>query len=510
EVGQLQLSTQAGQRWSVLAESSARCTADEQILHLHYWISDRPTVVHAKVARNLIIVLLTEARAARWWPIGEAGFVCGPHLALLDETQASTNELAIEIDQRGVQPCYWMGNDGQLELLDLHQAQENTSPIVWRQLNWQRHTVAERSDSAEWQAIDAPRSLDELGCYTGYGWYRATFELATPIQTTLTVPWLADRARVLVDGEDRGWLGIHPHGARMTLPLDLSAGQHDLRLLVDNLGRFNYGSNTGERKGLLDTLYWGGQQHDLTHGWVALWQEAVFAGEAIAAARPAAVRPDEVDVSLDHFAFQGPSVWLLREFTVQDGQEYILQMTGDRNPGAIFINGQNVARVSRHYGGGYVKQNITRFVQPGVNVITLNIQGYSGLSWRAALLEYNPQEQLHGNWSFRAGITPGGIVKDGNSLSFYRTTFSYDPAKHGHGPFKLALYGLRKGQIWLNGHNVGRYWQIGPQEYYKLPVSWLQDENELLLLDEEGASLEQVSIGIDDLGHDRRVIIERK
>ena len=32
-------------------------------------------------------------------------------------------------------------------------------------------------------------------------------------------------------------------------------------------------------EGLLDTLYWGGRQHDLTAGWVALWQEAVFAGE---------------------------------------------------------------------------------------------------------------------------------------------------------------------------------------------------------------------------------------
>lgn len=508
EVGQLQISS--NQHWSVLNDGGTQCKTNEHTLHLHYWIGDRPTVVRAKAARDLIIVLLTEARAARWWPIGEAGFVCGPHLALLAEAQDSANELAIEIDQRGVQPCYWMGNDGHLELLDLPQSQVSTSPIVWRPLNWQRHAVAERSNSAGWQAIETPRSLDELGCYTGYGWYRATFELATPTQMTLTAPWLADRARVLVDGEDRGWLGIHPQGSRMTLPLDLSAGQHDLHLLVDNLGRFNYGSNTGERKGLLDTLYWGGQQHDLTNGWVALWQEAVFAGEAIAAARPSAVRPDAVDVSLDHFAFQGPSVWLLREFEVQEGRDYILQMIGDRNPGAIFINGQNVARVSRHYGGGYVKQNITRFVQPGTNVITLNIQGYSGISWHANLLEYNPQERLHGPWSFCAGVTPGDIIQNSNGLSFHRTTFSYDPAKHGSGPFKLALYGLRKGQIWLNEKNVGRYWQVGPQEYYKLPVSWLQGENELLLLDEEGASPDHIWIGIDDLGVDQRVVITRK
>ena len=83
---------------------------------------------------------------------------------------------------------------------------------------------------------------------------------------------------------------------------------------------------------------------------------------------------------------------------------------------------------------------------------------------------------------------------------FHRAHFSYDAATHGTGPFKLYLPGMRKGQIWLNGQNVGRYWQIGPQEAYKLPVSWLQAENELLLFDEEGATPENVWIGIDALG----------
>jgi len=46
--------------------------------------------------------------------------------------------------------------------------------------------------------------------------------------------------------------------------------------------------------------------------------------------------------------------------------------------------------------------------------------------------------------------------------------------------------GARKGQIWLNGQNIGRFWQIGPQEQYKLPPSWQRDENELLIFAEDG------------------------
>jgi hypothetical protein len=73
---------------------------------------------------------------------------------------------------------------------------------------------------------------------------------------------------------------------------------------------------------------------------------------------------------------------------------------------------------------------------------------------------------------------------DQRQPGFWRCRFPYDPAEHGAGPFKLAMGGLHKGQIWLNGRNVCRYWQIGPQEFYKLPASWLGGENELLVLDE--------------------------
>ena len=312
------------------------------------------------------------------------------------------------------------------------------------------------------------------------------FDVAEPLATTLTAPWLSDRATVFVDGVQAGVLGIGPDGARATLPVQLPAGRHEIRLLADNLGRFNYGSNTGERKGLLDTLYWGGVQEDISTGWVALWQEAVFAGEALANARPAHVRADAEDVDLGNFAFSGPSVWLLRDLSVPAGRRAILTFTGDRNPGALFVNGQAVARFSRHYGGGMIKVDVTHLLQPGVNVVALNIQDYGGMPWQASLLHFDPARALDATWSFRAGITPGQTSSNKPGAAFWRQSFAYDPEQHGTGPFKLAMHGMGKGQIWLNGQNAGRYWQIGPQEFYKLPVSWLQAENELLLLDEQG------------------------
>ena len=48
------------------------------------------------------------------------------------------------------------------------------------------------------------------------------------------------------------------------------------------------------------------------------------------------------------------------------------------------------------------------------------------------------------------------------------------------------MLGGEKGQIFLNGHNVGRFWNIGPQQRYYLPECWLDESNELMVFEERG------------------------
>ncbi len=446
EVAQVELALPAGRAWTLLNADGARVAIDGRRLVVRGWIGQRPTAVRVAIdGRPLVVRLLTEAQAERF---------PGP----ADHGSAGSRER-----ERPACPPLPLGD---WQWLDLH----------------------ERTAEEGWQPIAAPQPLELLGCPLGYGWYRAQIDLAEPMETTLAAPSLADRATVFVDGERIGVLGVDPDGARATLPLALPAGRRDIRLLSDNLGRFNYGSNTGERKGLLDTLYWGGVQQDISGGWTALWQEAVFAGEALAKAKPAHVRPDAEDVHLGHFAWSGPSVWLLREIDMPAGGRAVLTLTGDRNPGALFVNGVAVTRFSRHYGGGYIKEDITPLLRPGVNVLALNIHDYAGAPWTASLLTYDPALALDATWSFRPGVTPATPTTvrphDQRQPGFWRCCFPYDPAEHGAGPFKLAMGSLHKGQIWLNGRNVARYWQVGPQEFYKLPASWLEMENELLVLEE--------------------------
>ncbi len=48
----------------------------------------------------------------------------------------------------------------------------------------------------------------------------------------------------------------------------------------------------------------------------------------------------------------------------------------------------------------------------------------------------------------------------------------------------LDLRSWTKGFVWVNGHNLGRFWNIGPQQTMYLPGPWLKrGENEILILD---------------------------
>jgi beta-galactosidase len=41
-----------------------------------------------------------------------------------------------------------------------------------------------------------------------------------------------------------------------------------------------------------------------------------------------------------------------------------------------------------------------------------------------------------------------------------------------------------KGVVWVNGHNLGRYWTIGPQHRLYCPAPWLrQGKNEVMVFD---------------------------
>jgi beta-galactosidase len=64
--------------------------------------------------------------------------------------------------------------------------------------------------------------------------------------------------------------------------------------------------------------------------------------------------------------------------------------------------------------------------------------------------------------------------------AFYRGSFELQQV----GDTFLDTRNLGKGAVWVNGHNLGRYWNIGPQQTLYLPGAWLKTgRNEIIVFD---------------------------
>jgi beta-galactosidase len=64
--------------------------------------------------------------------------------------------------------------------------------------------------------------------------------------------------------------------------------------------------------------------------------------------------------------------------------------------------------------------------------------------------------------------------------AFWRGTVKVDRP----GDCFLDMHPWGKGFVWVNGHNLGRYWNIGPQQTMYVPGPWLKEgDNEIVILD---------------------------
>lgn len=73
---------------------------------------------------------------------------------------------------------------------------------------------------------------------------------------------------------------------------------------------------------------------------------------------------------------------------------------------------------------------------------------------------------------------------------FYRGTFKAEEKKNCF----IHFDNLGKGFIVVNGFNLGRYWEIGPQKSLYVPAEILKDENEIIVFDIHPAKKKSVSI----------------
>jgi beta-galactosidase len=71
-------------------------------------------------------------------------------------------------------------------------------------------------------------------------------------------------------------------------------------------------------------------------------------------------------------------------------------------------------------------------------------------------------------------------VDDARPGLFFRGTFRVEKPADTY----VDMSGYRKGVVFVNGHNLRRYWDIGPQRRLYCPAPWLRaGENEVVVFD---------------------------
>lgn len=157
-----------------------------------------------------------------------------------------------------------------------------------------------------------PQTFEALGVDDGAVAYRATVDL--PADAVITIPQLHDRATVFVDDTRVGTLE-RDGDISLTVPGDARIAE--VTIIVESLGRINYGALLGEHKGILAGVLVGRR---FAHGWTHhvlpqdAWTASVVADADAAVGDGLATATVRVDAPADAWlAFPGGGrgwVWL--------------------------------------------------------------------------------------------------------------------------------------------------------------------------------------------------------
>lgn len=168
-----------------------------------------------------------------------------------------------------------------------------------------------------------------------------------------------------------------------------------------------------------------------------------------------------------------------------------LDITSLHDYGTVFLNGKYIGKIDRRLGEHSIELPKTDVKDP---VLEILVEGMGRINFAQELIDrkgITDRVTLNGmtlmNWEvyglpMKADFIQKLSASDNNNRpgQFFKGTF----ALANTGDTYLDLSAFKKGMVWVNGHNLGRYWEIGPQKRLYCPATWLKKgENEIVVFD---------------------------
>jgi beta-galactosidase len=165
----------------------------------------------------------------------------------------------------------------------------------------------------------------------------------------------------------------------------------------------------------------------------------------------------------------------------------------------IFVNGRRAAALDRRLG----QDRATIDVPAGAATIDILVENTGRINFKKDLRQERKGitravtlngRELTGWEIFLLPMTDAAAAKTNDGLApgpaFYHGQFAVTQV----GDTFLDLRGWDKGAVWVNGHHLGRFWHIGPQQTLYVPGPWLRrGANDVVVFDVGGEGVRSLA-----------------
>ncbi|MDR0697196.1 MAG: beta-galactosidase [Christensenellaceae bacterium] len=198
---------------------------------------------------------------------------------------------------------------------------------------------------------------------------------------------------------------------------------------------------------------------------------------------------------MEHFG-QNYGLILYTHTVIGHYHKTTVSIDGIHDRGYVYINGKFK---------GLTDRNNNKPIQTGAlktgDMISVLVEGMGRVNYGTNLYDRKGASNIRVNNQILTNLSIvtlslDNISKVDYSLNsktfpiFLKGTFHAEPMKDCF----VEMKGFKKGFVWINGFNLGRYWEIGPQKTLYLPGSLLHENNEIVILELEGYEKPQIFI----------------
>ena len=374
------------------------------------------------------------------------------------------------------------------------QALPNPKTTEIKLKSWQKISHChEITSTDDWQMIEKPASAGKTGMLYGYSWYRAEIEMSKSAKKNLFLPACADRALLFLNSKPIGTWGTGKAASTSPIPAQFKKGKNQLVVMVDNLGRHKAPGKLNDPKGLFGNIY---DAKNFRANKFKIKREDSF---------PRKIIPRQLTYIVPHLeasALHSASLAM----TLKDVQPLHIKIPNLKQSFAVICNDKPVGfypGVDNHYCQITLAANL----KPGKNHVKFLVWGdikhntfdsaefYTlATSVTEDAAWYIRPWRVLNNAESKCNSTKKSLLK---SPAWFKSSF--DIPANNNLPVFIKISNSFKGQLFINGKNIGRFWLDSSQKRYFIPSCWLQQkDNFVTIFDEKGQIPENSCI---EIGH---------